>query len=279
MNTGNLKSSASAKKFSAKKPKDKPKRPLSSYNFFLKVCSRFLFPPPTPAFLNMLRFRSTYISLSLLISFLQAEREKIVKFVKGEGTDDHEPDQPAADASALRLKGDRICFEQMGKLIGKRWKTLSAESLKRYSDMALADAERYKNEMAEYKARRYMGVLLVAAWSKCMRQHTLIHMDILHRLILHCHILVRKLSTRPQLTIHEVILIWLKVHIVNTHVINSTKTTTASIAEVATACLHLLTVEPNITLLNMHLNISLDQAVCRKDTLCLHIIILTTSIA
>jgi hypothetical protein len=42
----------------------------------------------------------------------------------------------------------------MGKLIGRRWKTLSAESLKRYSDMALADAERYKNEMAEYKARR-----------------------------------------------------------------------------------------------------------------------------
>jgi hypothetical protein len=149
MNTGNLKPIASAKKFSAKKPKDKPKRPLSSYNFFLKVCSPFV--------LALHRWNSFH-NFELLCNFylflFQAEREKIVRFVKGEGTDDHEPDQPAADASVLKLKGDRICFEQMGKLIGRRWKTLSAESLKRYSDMALADAERYKNEMAEYKARR-----------------------------------------------------------------------------------------------------------------------------
>lgn len=119
MNTGNIKPSAAAKKFSVKKPKDKPKRPLSAYNFFLR-----------------------------------AERAKIVKFIKGEGPDEHEPDQPEADLSVLKLKGGRICFEQMGKLIGKRWKTLGAESLKKYSDMALADAERYKIEMAEYKARR-----------------------------------------------------------------------------------------------------------------------------
>mmetsp|Transcript_20821 Transcript_20821/g.29693 ORF Transcript_20821/g.29693 Transcript_20821/m.29693 type:complete len:314 (-) Transcript_20821:213-1154(-) len=129
MNSENTK--PSAKKVTMKKPKDKPKRPLSAYNIFLK-----------------------------------AEREKIVKFIKGEGPDEKDPDQPAADLQLLMTNEGRISFEQMGKLIGKRWKTLSPESHKKYSDMALIDAERYKTAMADYKAKNDERARKEAAFAK-----------------------------------------------------------------------------------------------------------------
>jgi len=134
-----------------KKPKDMPKRALSAYNIFFKE-----------------------------------EREKILK----DGVDDQEleqitngskneekshpevcetsisPDEkvkhdvlspqvdPLTDKTTQNLryknKGKRIGFENLGKVIGKRWKVLPEESKTQYQALADADLVRYKDEMEEW---------------------------------------------------------------------------------------------------------------------------------
>lgn len=108
-----------------KKPKDKPKRPLSAYNFFFKE-----------------------------------EREKILKIVLAEDPEkvENEPDTEdyINDDTMGRLKkeGGKVSFEEMGKLIGQRWKNIDPDRLAKYAELASEDTERYKNEMQTYNGRQ-----------------------------------------------------------------------------------------------------------------------------
>jgi hypothetical protein len=108
-----------------KKPKDKPKRPLSAYNFFFKE-----------------------------------EREKILKVVLAEDPekcDNEEKSDDYLDDEALgrlRKEGGKVSFEEMGKLIGQRWKNINPDRLTRYSELAAEDTERYKKEMQSYNGRQ-----------------------------------------------------------------------------------------------------------------------------
>eukprot|EP00980_Cylindrotheca_fusiformis_P028412 scaffold22599_cov139-Cylindrotheca_fusiformis.AAC.3 len=108
-----------------KKPKDKPKRPLSAYNFFFKE-----------------------------------EREKIIKVVLAEDPSKVQTDPEADDfldeAAIGRLKkeGGKVSFEEMGKIIGQRWKNIDPDRLSTYSEMASEDTERYKTEMQAYNGRQ-----------------------------------------------------------------------------------------------------------------------------
>lgn len=114
-----------AKRPSKKKPKDKPKRPLSAYNFFFKE-----------------------------------EREKILKILLAEeGTkieNDPESDEyvPDDQIKRLRKEGGKVSFEEMGKIIGTRWKNIDPDRLNKYSELATEDTERYKKEMVEYNGRQ-----------------------------------------------------------------------------------------------------------------------------
>lgn len=108
-----------------KKPKDKPKRPLSAYNFFFKE-----------------------------------EREKIIKVVLAEDPSavkqDPEDDGFLDEETIGRLKkeGGKVSFEEMGKIIGQRWKNIDPDRLSKYSELASEDTERYKTEMQEYNGRQ-----------------------------------------------------------------------------------------------------------------------------
>jgi hypothetical protein len=108
-----------------KKPKDKPKRPLSAYNFFFKE-----------------------------------EREKILKVVLAEDPekiDNEKGNEDYLDDDALgrlRKEGGKVSFEEMGKLIGQRWKNINPDRLTRYSELAAEDTERYKKEMQSYNGRQ-----------------------------------------------------------------------------------------------------------------------------
>lgn len=115
-----------AKRPSKKKPKDKPKRPLSAYNFFFKE-----------------------------------EREKILKVVLGDDDNDKTVNDPESEdyldteaLKRLRKEGGKVSFEEMGKLIGQRWKKIDPDRLTKFSEMATDDTERYKKEMAEYNGRQ-----------------------------------------------------------------------------------------------------------------------------
>jgi hypothetical protein len=108
-----------------KKPKDKPKRPLSAYNFFFKE-----------------------------------EREKILKVVLAEDDGKVENEKGSEDyldddaLGRLRKEGGKVSFEEMGKLIGQRWKNINPDRLTRYSELAAEDTERYKKEMQSYNGRQ-----------------------------------------------------------------------------------------------------------------------------
>lgn len=47
-----------------------------------------------------------------------------------------------------------MSFEEMGKIIGQRWKNIDPNRLTRYSELAAEDTERYKKEMTEYNGRQ-----------------------------------------------------------------------------------------------------------------------------
>jgi len=108
-----------------KKPKDKPKRPLSAYNIFFKE-----------------------------------EREKIIKVVLAEDPSavkqDPDDDGFLDEESIGRLKkeGGKVSFEEMGKIIGQRWKNIDPDRLSKYAELAAEDTERYKTEMQAYNGRQ-----------------------------------------------------------------------------------------------------------------------------
>lgn len=95
-----------------KKPKGFPKRPLSGYNLFFKE-----------------------------------ERVKILhEFSKDfETVDDEEIRAIRADAERAK-----VSFQDLGKIIGKRWKALSEKDRRKYDNLAEHDSCRYRNEMDEY---------------------------------------------------------------------------------------------------------------------------------
>ena len=116
---------ATIKRPTRKKPKDKPKRPLSAYNFFFKE-----------------------------------ERARILKVVLAEDPKDVD-NEPGSDGylnedmlTKLRKEGGKVSFEEMGKLIGQRWKSLDPKLLTKYTKLAAEDTERYKKEMQSYNSRQ-----------------------------------------------------------------------------------------------------------------------------
>lgn len=103
-----------------RKPKDKPKRPLSAYNFFFKE-----------------------------------QRAKIVAIIEDGAFNNDLTDE---EVIKLRKENGKVSFEEMGKIIGCRWKGISQgqdpERKKKYDEMADNSTERYKADMQRYNERQ-----------------------------------------------------------------------------------------------------------------------------
>jgi len=119
-NLGRKKATSGGKKIVRKKPKDKPKRPLSAYNYFFKT-----------------------------------ERQRILKYLL------RNPDDViteivvnAEEEQKLWTDGKKISFEEMGKLIGRRWKKIEGEDLEKYATLASGDAERYQKELKVWNEKK-----------------------------------------------------------------------------------------------------------------------------
>jgi len=106
----------------SKVQKDKrPKHPMNAYNFFFreerkKIVSGEAIPSPNER-----------------LDALGSMNQKTTNF---------------------NVNDSEITFEEIGKIIGKRWKQVSEEDLERYTSCAAEDLERYRNEMQEFRAAK-----------------------------------------------------------------------------------------------------------------------------
>jgi len=101
-----------------KKPKGKPKRPLSAYNIFFKE-----------------------------------ERQKILdanspeKDMEGDEINNENPTEKSESSKSTKPHG-KIGFEELGKIIGKRWRDLSPSRFQQYKLLADRDTIRYEEELS-----------------------------------------------------------------------------------------------------------------------------------
>merc|ERR1712151_376913 len=124
-NTGSVsleKKAASKRRHVRHKPNNKPKRPLSAYNYFF-----------------------------------QAERKKIVKAANCDDKAYRKWIDPELDeklVEKLKRNGNMINFEEIGKIIGSRWRKISIENATHYKSLADLDKKRYADELEACKQRK-----------------------------------------------------------------------------------------------------------------------------
>lgn len=111
-----------------KKPKDKPKRPLSAYNIFFKE------------------------ERGRILAEIPESDSKEDLSAEAEGGDGNQ----SARKRKKRPHG-KIGFENLAKVIGQRWQELNSEEVEYYKKKAEEDMKRYKNQMEEYMAKNGGG--------------------------------------------------------------------------------------------------------------------------
>jgi len=139
---------AKAKKSPKKKVKGKPKRPLSAYNLFFKEeRERILKSIPGSGQKKMTRGNEDG----------KGERKSEDN---GDYMDDncHEKrgdakDFDQKDKNGKKIPHGKIGFENLAKLIGKRWQDLEPEKVAKYKKLADKDMRRYKEEMEIFLTR------------------------------------------------------------------------------------------------------------------------------
>ncbi|GKY97454.1 hypothetical protein MPSEU_000703800 [Mayamaea pseudoterrestris] len=124
-----------------KKPKDKPKRPLSAYNFF---------------------FKTERGKILAVLAELDGENKDELPVADGPPmankevlNDPSDPDYLDDETiGRLRKEGGKVSFEVIGKIIGQRWKNIDPDRLQKFSELAAEDTDRYKKEMLLYNGRQ-----------------------------------------------------------------------------------------------------------------------------
>ena len=110
----------SARKPIKRNPKDKPKRPLSAYNYF---------------------FKDERAKISNAVCCVDINRQKEI-----------DPDLTADLIEKLNKGNGKVSFEELGKLIGLRWRAINSdpERVSYYASLAEADKGRYRTDMKAY---------------------------------------------------------------------------------------------------------------------------------
>ena len=120
---------------------EKPKRPLSAYNFFLKEERKNILH-------NMITDSTTSASetppVSPVTSRRPMKKRRLMELTKKHGLDDGDPENSG------------INFERIGKLIGERWQEVKVkpELFAKYELLASNDHKRYMGEMKSYNDRK-----------------------------------------------------------------------------------------------------------------------------
>lgn len=125
----------------------KPKRPMSSYNYFFK------------------EDRSLIASALSRANTNEEVREVLASFGENNIQLDEAPEGSLnAPLEKKKKFNGGVTFEDIGKIIGRRWRSLDRDTLRRYRILAEADTVRYRGEMCKYieeKDRRFCVDALV----------------------------------------------------------------------------------------------------------------------
>jgi len=125
----------SGKKARPKKPKNKPKRPLSAYNIF---------------------FRDERANILAGIPDKDEDEEEVDEEENEEGVDGAK--KKSSGKKRKRPPHGKIGFESLAKIVGQRWKELKPDELAKYKKLADADMVRYRAEMESYVAKQREGL-------------------------------------------------------------------------------------------------------------------------
>jgi hypothetical protein len=112
------KADGAKKKVLRRKPKDRPKRPLSAYNIFFKE-----------------------------------ERGKILSEIPG----GHQNEHGEKKGKRKKSPHGKIGFESLAKTIGQRWQSLDPTQIEHYKSKAMEDMVRYKEEMEIFLTKQQSG--------------------------------------------------------------------------------------------------------------------------
>ena len=136
----------SGKKSRPKKPKNKPKRPLSAYNIFFKD--------------ERANILSGIPDKSEEDEDDEDDEEKKVKDEDGgdgeEGEDGEK--KKSSGKKRKRVPHGKIGFESLAKIVGQRWKELPPDELEKYKKLAEEDMKRYRKEMESYVQKQREGL-------------------------------------------------------------------------------------------------------------------------
>lgn len=125
----------SGKKARPKKPKNKPKRPLSAYNIF---------------------FRDERANILAGIPDKDEDDEDVEDDDNDDGLDGAK--KKSSGKKRKRPPHGKIGFESLAKIVGQRWKELKPDELAKYKKLADVDMVRYRAEMESYVAKQREGL-------------------------------------------------------------------------------------------------------------------------